>query len=329
MKYSVLFVFCVICFNVIANTNYITYHKQIVRAESCILDSNYVCAVNIYKATFLKYDYIFPQHVYTAVQTAIVANMYNCAFAFLEKGVKFGFSKTEIYKDSLLIKLTEKHYWNTFASKYDSLRNIYLKSIDYNLQSQVVKLYNNDLRHRNKCEEYPRNLFLLPINIIKWKKSTTSDLEQNIVPLIDEYGYLGQRIIGIVPDSLCAKYTVYKKFLSTVTNDRLRSVFTHYYSFRHKNYYIIPKQEVERGNILPRTFAMLNSYISHWVDKKYIDPYKQSVSANVIDTATINKNRLEIGLESLQELTKKRKRVKVIFDELNKGNYYHIRLWYY
>ncbi len=319
--------FITFCIPVYGNDNYIHYHKLIIKAESNILDSNYREAVNIYKIAFNRYNYVFVQNVYTAIQTAIVINDYNSAFNFLEKGVKFGFDIQEIYHDSLLIKLIKCNYWNIFLDKYDSLKNIYLKNIDQYLQKQVIKFYNEDMRYRNLCEEYPRNILFLPINRIRWKKSTTKLVKQKIIPIIEKQGYLGQKFVGIITDSMCIHCTKYKN-LSNVINDKFRTVILHYYSFKHKNPYIFTKKEIEKGNILPRDFAMFNSYIHSYVNKKQQNIYGQGLSSK-IDTVQANKKRLEIGLETLQELDKKRKRGLKICEEMNKGNYFHIKLWYW
>lgn len=321
--------FCIIFYIPIyanGNYNYIHYHRLIIQAESNILDSNYTEAVNIYKIAFNKYNYVFVQNIFTAVQTAIVTNSYNDAFSFLEKGIKFGFDVREIYKDSLLIKLIKCNYWNIFISKYDSLRNIYLKNINHNLQKQVIKFYNEDMQYRNLCEEYPRNALLLPINRLRWKKATTK-LVEKIISIIEQQGYLGQKLVGIIPDSICTNYTEYNA-VSSVTNDKLRTVMIHYYSFKRKIYHTISKKEIEEGNLLPRDFAMFNSYISNYVNSKQNNIYGQGLQSN-IDTLQANKERLEIGLETLQELDKKRKRGLKICEELNKGNYFHIKLWYW
>jgi hypothetical protein len=138
MKIYLLLIFT-ISFNIVFSQNYIDFQKNVTRAEIAILDSNYSEASHIYYELFQKYDFVFLGNCVSACQTALVLNNDTLAFYFAERAVKQGLKMNQLESEKTLKLLQTKPQWENFRSKYDSLRTIYTKSVNWELRNKINK----------------------------------------------------------------------------------------------------------------------------------------------------------------------------------------------
>jgi len=310
-----------------AQSNYIEYHKKARFIDSLIIDSCYKEAILSYNKLFSNYDFIFAEDCFRAIQTATYIKDTINAFQFLDKGIKQGITMQRILKDSVLIDLKKYHKsWSNFEKKYCNLRETYLASINSELRLNINKLYNLDQKYRDKHELHPWNFLWRPLIWNKWKKITKSIVENELIPLIEQYGFPGEKLIGLDEAS----------FHNKQKNDAINSYYAfiiliHYYSIpRPSSLNSILLREIKKGNISPKQYASIIDFQAQWGKKKYYKGLHYNEwhkSKNIKDLPKINANRIAIGLESLDEKKRKFERALKACDERKKGNYKIIRFW--
>lgn len=306
--------------------NYIDYHKEVRAIEAEILDSAHTEAVQSYKELFDDYDFVFAEDCFRAAQTAIFIQDSINAFLFLDRAVCQGVSKEWIINDSLLIDLKQLEYWSTFERNYDSLRNVYLSKIDWELREKVNTLYDLDQKYRDKHELHPWNFMWRPLIWAKWKKTTTHIVENELIPLIKTHGFPNEKLIGVDE----------AKFHHKQTRDHLKSnyafiILVHYYSIPRKtDYNELFLSEIEKGNLHPRVYgSIIDFQAAHGKNKYYkgLHYNEWHKSKDKTQFELISKNRVDIGLETLEVQSKKYERGRKACKQREKGNYKHIRFW--
>lgn len=286
-----------------AQENYFDYHKKITEAESAILDSNYTKASIIYYDLFKNYDFIFLANCVTACQTAIVTKNDTLAFHFLERAVKQGLKLNSIKTNRSLKHLLDKVQWSIFEAKYDSLRTIYLSSINWGLREEINKLFEQDRKWRDRHETRPWNFIWKPIIKIKWNYVLKGIVEEELVPLIHSYGYPGERLIGVD-----------EKYMNTKFRDdhfnsfMVRLILIHYFSKPRKFNDSVFISEIEKGNLHPKHYAELYDFIAAYSKNK--SPLKNQffcqwhygeISLKKTTVEKVNKRRKNIGLGSYED----------------------------
>lgn len=313
---------------VFGQENYVEYHKQAREIENRIIDSSYSKAVEMYHSLFEKYDFVFAEDCFRAAQTAVIDNDSTSALTFLERATKQGVKKEKIMIDSVLNGLEKSKFWTEYEQNYDSLRNIYLESINWELRSKINKLYDLDQLYRDKHELHPWNFLWRPLIGVKWKKVVTQIVENELTPLILKYGFPNEKLIGVDEAAFHHKHQY----------DKLKSNFAfiilvHYYSHpRPTSLNDILLSNIETGNISPNQYGSLIDFQAQWGRNKYYKGlhYNEWHSAkDEKDNEQISKNRVAIGLESFETRKIKFQRGLDACKERKKGNYKHVRFWIY
>ena len=249
-----------------------------------------------------QYDFIFAENCYTAAQTAVAANEFEKAFYFIERGFRQGITLKMVNSDSLLVQLKRKHQWESTRNKYDSLHNIYLNNINWELRHCIDSLYALDHKWRNKHELHPWNFLWRPFIWHKWKKVTKHIVEDTLIGIIKKYGYPSERLIGLSIDTLPSGKTYF-----SASNSYCFTIFIHYFSVP-RNIHInkLLKDEVKQGYLTPQAFARIVDYQTKWGKQKYYQglPFFQWYSHFPIDYSkdmeVIENHRKEIGLGSIK-----------------------------
>jgi hypothetical protein len=325
-KYLFLFYFMFLARIVFSQSNYKNYHTEARSIESHILDSSYIKAVKLYKNLFCKYDFIFAEDCFRAAQTAAFINDTINSFLFLERAVRQGVTIKRIVNDSLLTDLKKVKYWSRFESNYDSIRTKYIAGIDWDLRGKINQFYDLDQKFRDKHELHPWNFIWRPLIWIKWKKTTKDIVEKNMIPIIKKYGFPNEKLIGLDDASFHQKQK----------HDRLKSnyafmILIHYFSIpRPTDLNELLLSEIKTGNVHPKEYASLIDFQASFGKGKYYkglhyNEWHRSKNENELEE--INKNRVEIGLDSFETYLKKHKRGLEICKEIKKGNHKHISFW--
>ena len=321
-----LYFFILSCTNTYSQSNYIEYHKDARLIESHILDSSYLKAVKLYKDLFSKYDFVFAEDCFRAAQTAAFINDSVNSFLFLERAIHQGVTKESIVHDSILIDLKKMKDWSMFENNYDSIRDEYLATIEWDLRQKINEIYDLDQKHRDKHELHPWNFLWRPFIWIKWKKTTKKIVENELIPFIRKNGFPNEKLIGIDEASFHHKQK----------HDHLKSnyafmILIHYYSIpRTADFNELLLSQIKSGNIHPRQYASLIDFQAYVGKGKYYKGLHYNEwhhSKNEKEIEQINKNRIKIGLELFKIHTEKLERGLKACKEKKKGNHKHIRFW--
>lgn len=326
MKNIYLLFYGLFCYLNVSGQDYIEYHQKIKKAEQAILDSNYISAVGIYDSVFKEFSFVFAKNCYTATQTAIVANQYDKAFLFIERCFLQGLKIDIVDDDSILVQLKSHQQWKCTVLKYDSLREIYEKKINWDLRNCINELYDLDQKWRDKHELNPGNNIWRPSIWKKWKNVTKDIVENKLLPMIIENGFPGEQLIGVDE-----KWMHHKKTKDSKGSNFTFTILIHYYSTpRKSNINTLLMEEIKKGNISPEHYASIIDFQAKWGKGKYYDGLYYNQWHKTNDTSlfsVINTNRQNIGLESLSVLDKKLKRGLMICKLLNEGIYKNIWLF--
>jgi hypothetical protein len=294
----------IIILNLSFSQNYIDFQKNITRAEIAILDSNYSEASHIYYELFQKYDFVFLGNCVSACQSAIALNNDSLAFYFAERAVKHGLKMNQLESEKTLKLLQTKPLWETFRTKYDSLRAIYTNSVNWELRKKINELHDRDQLWRDRHELQWWNLLWKPIIKKIWYKELEKIVEIELVPLIKQYGYPGEKLIGIDE-----KYMHHKFREEHYNSFMVRLILIHYYSKNRSLDDTFLIDEIKKGNLHAKQFADFhdfkaqNDYYCQW---SWNLKFLMQINKNVTEE-DVNKRRAEIGLGTHEQRMREQK----------------------
>ncbi len=301
MKIYLLLIFT-ISFNIAFSQNYIDFQKNITRAEIAILDSNYNEASNIYYDLFQNYDFVFLGNCVSACQSSIALNNDSLAFYFAERAVKQGLKMNQIETEKTLKLLKTKPQWNTFSANYDSLRAIYTKSVNWELRKKINELYDRDQLWRDRHELQWWNFLWKPLIKRRWYKELEQIVEIELVPLINQYGYPGEKLIGVDE-----KYMHHKSKNDSYNSSKIVIILIHYYSKNRSLDDTFLLEEIKKGNLHAKQFADFHDFRASYSAKdspaknEYYCQWCYNLKFSKTEIEEINKRRAEIGLGTYEQ----------------------------
>ena len=273
--------------------NRIEYFYLRNKAEVQIVRSNYDSALVLYQKAFDMKGYIHSRDLFNAAICAAKTPQKNrdLGIKYLEMLSHNGVAKHTMYK-SCFKPLRKGDLWKktkkTFKRNIKNARSLWNDS----LKLVLKKLVKRDQEFRLKPGSYSvygdTILYLDSLNIEELKK------------IISIYGYPNEQIIGK------------KRHLAKNLNHYV--IIRHYYQNKGFEMSKILYNEVKKGNLSPRVFCELEDKKNTEINNH--DKYgtviffnlngkeiKQNYSAKEIKT--FNKNRRELGLESIEEYIEK------------------------
>ncbi len=310
--------------------DYVNYSLTIKEAERNIINENYQNALQNYINAFQYTDKPLANHCYTAMQVSAILNDSKHFKFFASKALSRGLLPSYFKTDSLINDfMIRKKITSFINSKFKTEHLHYQKSIDSFLLDTIKELSNLDNKLKiyyldslaNKDPSNKKKYYEIYDSIIG------SIVEKHLFPIIKKYGYPGERKIGFEEVGFENSYNF------AFTNNRAKLILLHYFSFpRHCDYNNLLLEEVYNGNLLPEHYASFIDFQAKFGNDEYcnVDYYNEWHST---DDKTlfnsINKRRINIGLEPFQELTKKFKRGQDICEEIKKGKFKNIKLFYW
>lgn len=311
---------------IFAQTDYVKYHQEARFIESKILDSSYTEAIEQYKHMLSTYDFVFAEDCFRAAQTAAFVNDTANAFSFLERAALQGVTQQRIVSDSLLSGLRKSEYWSTFEQVYSTNRNNYLSGINWELRQKINELYELDQKYRDKHELHLWNFLWRPFIWMKWKKITAEIVENELIPLIQTYGFPGERLIGVDDARFHHKHK-----WDQIKSNFAFMILIHYFSVpRCADFNELLLSQIKTGNIHPRQYASLIDFQATNGKNKFYKGLHYNEwggSKDASEFEQINQNRFNIGLESIETRSKIFQRAFNVGKQINKGSYRHIKFW--
>lgn len=302
MKY-LLFLYFFVMLGFVFSQNYIDFQKNITRAEIAILDSNYTEASRIYYDLFQNYDFVFLGNCVSACQSAIAINNDTLAFYFAERAIKHGLKMNQIETEKTLKLLQTKPQWKAFSANYDSLRAIYTKSVNWELRKKINELNDRDQLWRDRHEIQWWNLLWKPLIKRRWYKELEKIVEIELVPLINQYGYPGEKLIGIDE-----KYMHHKFREEHNISFMVSLILIHYYSKNRSLDDAFLIEEIKKGNLNAKQFADFHDFRARTSGKNdyYCQWYWNLQYLNTV-VEDVNKRRAEIGLGTHEQRMREQK----------------------
>ncbi len=173
------------------NKTYLNYYQDVAVAEEAVVNGRYVKGVNQYQKTFAEYPYNNPIDCYIAAQVASYAkDTANCNI-FLLKGIRFGVPVYTI--------INNPHLADIFSSinkrVIDSCLTIYENSINKKTRAETISLFKQEwklITDLTNSEAYESDGHTLK----RKYRSTWDSLLQEIIVIINAYGFPAQKVIG-------------------------------------------------------------------------------------------------------------------------------------
>lgn len=306
--FFVIFLNILIINNVFSQENYIEYQRGITKAENLMFDSMYKESIYQFHLVLDNYSFNFPRDCIMAAQLATYIGDDNNLYYFLKKAIRFGVHIDYINSRKLYSRYHSYLWWeHLINSDYDSLRNEYIKGVNWEYKALCDKYRNIDRIIRDKDQKWYRNEYIILRWDIrnKWIKANEKYISE-VDSLIDIYGFPSYRIIG-VEDS------------TTLSSDRNKDVGCSQFNIIY-NHYSSKKiredkfqkhldkllEEVKKGNLSARDYARimeLNYRHSREYRNKtslYYVWYEPTLNPKDVypNEDEINKRREEIGLSN-------------------------------
>ncbi len=262
----------------VSQSNYIKdYYPYINIADSLYGEQKYDSALLYYKKAFNNHI-PFNRDVLTATICAYHTND-TSAYEYLLKSFQLGIP-LDLIKKSNRCKIIRKNIsnWKTTKAQYNSIREIYLKSLNLDLRNQLKKIDKSD-------QKYRKRIF---VSRKQWRKQTHIDSVNynKILEIITQYGYPSEKIIGGHIDNSDAEITAYMVFMHNPRKELIE--------------YLLPF--VKNGQMSPYRYARIVDRIYYIQHKQqfYGTMYNKHYDFPIWDAQNLNKRRREIGLYSIE-----------------------------
>lgn len=293
-------------FLVFSQKDYITFHNKIIDAENAIMNCNYSEATKKYYDAFQNMDFVFLANCIAACKSAIKCDNDSLSFYFAKRAFEHGLKIDQINSDSILNRLKNKNHWKVIDENYMFWRNDYLSRIDTNLRHKVNNYYALDQFWRDKTETHPLNFLWRNCIRKKWYSELKNIVQDSLMPLIYEYGYLGEKIIGVDE-----KKDNFKLSKDKNNSFMVRLILIHYYSSKRPLSDTVFFQEIIKGNLHPKQFAEFADFKAVYSDEKKSDFRKlygqwmwNQSKASDEELNGINERRKAIGIGTFDQRMK-------------------------
>ena len=299
--------------------DYFEYHRIINRIDENIINEEYSIAIERLDSLSENYNFIFARHCFKALQICCKSGDTINANIWLEKsfiqGIPIWMLKSNELTKNVFNYSTTQHT----IEQYDSLHNIYTKSINHVLRNKIDSLFAIDQLYTRKVND---GFILLrhTYHGLRWLKNNKNQFEI-LNEIIDTYGYPGERLIGLpkfIEDSaqFVKHFSFYGPFLKETD---AYIMLIHYYSNPRSDINNKLFKNVKLGNLPPYQYGALNDFMAKWGKKKYGDFKYFNVWHQDTDSskkAEIDDRRNSIGLNSCEQ----QNRNNLIWKERRKNN---------
>ena len=268
--------------------NYLLYHQDIAKAEQQIVNKEYTEALSSFETVFDSYEFVFLRDYKVASQLALLLNEKEKAFQYLEQGVLKGWSPKAARKNKLFTSISKDSEWKALEAKYDSIKGLPRKDVDYPLRLQVHQMFKKDqkkalgawIRIGQKAKERYAEEKFAPHSEKQMLK---------LHEIIVNNGYPGEKLVG---NNLWA---------STIISHH-NSISTSYVRKDTLFAYLKPKllEALKNGEISPYEYALMVDW------KTAVESNRQETAFGFLGAIQeekqirqVNENRNEIGLRSI------------------------------
>jgi hypothetical protein len=314
MKFMFLIILWVNISDFAIGQDYYPYYQLINQAELANIDKNYQKSDSLFVQAFKMVNRPFMADYYSATKNAILLKNYDKAFEYLNNAIDKGLTLQQLKNEPNFKILFKDKRFELLKKNYPKKRTMYLSKLNISLRDEVREMVRKDQKAR---------AFLHSGN--KMVKTDRQRFEQ-LKAIIKQYGWPGYSLIG--EDGMAKKFGG-KYYINYDIEYLLRH-------FNEKEIdYLLPylKEAIQKGEIYPHDVAGAIDYngikTQHYGTSKaklkkikrfYLPKEAQSNKMYLFDDSgnpkylilpaiesieIVNQNRLELGLEPIQDYFKK------------------------
>ncbi|AYN65944.1 hypothetical protein D1013_00380 [Euzebyella marina] len=313
------------------SSKFIEYTSLIQKGESDILDDKFKEAFEKYERALSHIDKPLAADCFTALQLAALLKKNEEFTTYLGSAFSSGLEPKDLKKDSLLSSFISDNKLDKIVSfKFKKFRKVYSQNLNRFLMDTIEKMSNYDNRwkvHYIDSLSYVDNENK-EIYHQKYDSIISNLVENKLMPLISEYGYPGERKIGVQKLISRSEPLDY-----TFINNSTLFILLHYYGYAKScQYNELLYSEMQKGNLKPEHYASIIDFQAKFGESKFcrVGYYNQwHQTGDSTKFFSINERRAKIGLANFENIKRMFDRGLNICRETDKGNYKHIKLFYW
>lgn len=282
--------------------DYSGYHHRINVINESILSKNIEKALIEFDSLSSEYPFIHARHVFKAFQCAIHENDIGRTKYWMERSFASGIPLWYHYLNEITGTYLRSLDSVEVAHLYREQHGKYQSSINAELRKQVDSLLKIDQQHTDHVNDG----FLLARGTIynaQWKKNNEQQA-MVIQKMIAQYGYPGERLIGIDPAPEDSIHREYYAFNGPRFKERSVTIMLlHYFSNPRPEFNEQLLRELKVGNMEPEEFGQINDFIARHGRGKYAPKqyyhvwFKDTSLSNMME---VENRRRKVGLPDLK-----------------------------
>lgn len=267
---------------IVFGQNYIPYYQKRIEAEVYFCQNKVQNALQSYQEAF-SIKPALAGDLYNASICAALLNQDSLMFLFVESCLESGV-EMKIFTQNIAVfkKYFENPKWQELLEKSKIYYDNYLSKLNWEYINLLKSLTEKDQAVRKKIKPYMFNHRNLQISKKRIRNMIIVDSCNNIIidSLINLYGYPNRENVGIHyqikhPDFICLWHRVDSLFVDIVYNAMLN------------------------GDVLPESYAEKKEYATRRFLYGTMYTYKKKITQQ--EREFINKNRLQIGMKTIEE----------------------------
>lgn len=175
-----------------ASVNYITYHKEIIKAEEAFIEGEIQKSLTLYEDIFTKYR-PFAKDCFIALQLACMQKDTAKSTMFFEYSFASGITWSMLESSSHIQKIigTYPQYQNFIYNLYKVERKKYLQSLDFPLRCQYLNLCSKDYAFKNLGQHWGHKEFS-----DSTYAAVTRENVESLIGLTKRFGFKGDLGVG-------------------------------------------------------------------------------------------------------------------------------------
>lgn len=295
MKPRIGIILLVILPNILLGQNYLDYYQGINNGRVLAGNNQVEKSIASYYSTFEKFDFVYARDCYNAIELSAFSMDTSKLDYFIKRGIKQGLEWNSILKIKNMSKFKNSTFLNKIFKEKDSLENLYSKSINWEIRNEIIEMFKEDQKMREKCYNA---LLIKRIKISRdWEKLNKKQVER-LIEITQKHGFPGEKLIGI------DKNEMHPKIISNNSSAGMPVViFIHHYSKPNKSYSSLLLEQIKLGNLYNEHFAAISDFEAKFDRNKHTNfgylAFKQFPKK--INHKKINKKRESIGLLSADQ----------------------------
>ncbi len=255
-----LFSICLIVLNV-HGQDALAYYEKINEGKLYAIKKDFQSATNAYQRAFENADFSFARDCYNAIELAVRAQDTAKLGYFLSKAILRGIQLEHIEAAGILMNYANTTFYNHVKEKKDSLYNVYVSSVNWELRKEINEMFSEDQKIR---EEYYNAALIKRKKIGKrWEELNARQVDR-LVEITKTYGFPGEQLIGIDKNDMHPK---------VVTNGYSAGMpivlLIHHFSRPNTSHDELLLEEVKKGNLYNEHFATICDFEAEFGKKKY------------------------------------------------------------